>query len=186
MPNEAIAVEVPVVEVPVVETVAVTDVVEVSEAQAQYNAVVEARAECASGLKTGDGLIITYARAISTLHGEGWVYLIGSEAKNVKTERALFNLAMGLVTGVENKPLRAKCNTYWNRIRIAAGYIKSGSDTTATIDVKTLAELRTMLNRIVDVVCETESCPLASIAKASLIDAFTKMGGDEKTLGTQA
>jgi hypothetical protein len=159
---------------------------EVSEAQAQYDAVVEARAECATGLKTSNGLIITYANAISTLHGEGWVYLTGSEAKNVKTERALFNLAMGLVVGVEDKPLRAKCNTYWNRIRIAAGYVKEGSDTTETIDVKTLAELKTMLNRIVDVVCEEISCPKASLAKASLIDAFTKMGGDEKTLGTKA
>ena len=186
MPNETVAVETVAVETVAVETVAVTEPVELSEAQKAYQALVDARSECATGLKTGEGLINTYARAISTAHGEGWVYLVGAEAKDVKAERALFNLAMGLISGVENKPLRAKCNTYWSRIRVEAGYVKAGSDTTATIDAKTLAELRTMLNRIVDVVCETESCPLASIAKASLIDAFTKMGGDEKTLGTQA
>jgi len=183
MPNETIvAVET------VVEAVAVVTepVVELSEAQLNYKAVEAARSECVTGLKSGEGLINTYARAISTLHGEGWVWLKGAEAKNVKAERALFNLAMGLISGVENKPLRMKCNTYWARIRVEAGYVKEGSDTTETIDVKTLKELKTMLNRIVDVTCEEESCPKASLAKTFLMDAYTEMGGDTKTLGTQA
>jgi len=164
----------------------VTATVEANEAIERYNALVAARAECASGLRKANGLIVTYASAISTVCGEGWVYLVGKESAIVREERKMFDRAMGMVEGTENKALKAKCNEYWRRIKIAAGYVTAGSDGTETIDVKTLKELKTMLNRIVDVVCEEESCPKASLAKTFLMDAYTKMGGDTKTLGTQA
>lgn len=179
MPNETVVTD-------VVETAVVTEpVVEVSEAQERYNELVMARDQCATGFRNGDGLIITYARAISAVCGEGWVYLVGADSKTVRAERALFNLAMGLITGVENKPLRAKCNTYWSRIREAAGYVKTDSASGGlTVDQKTLAELKTMLNRIFEGEVN-DACPDSSGVKAYLIDAFTSMGGDMSKIGTK-
>jgi len=168
-----------------VDTLVTEPVVELSEGEKAYKALVTARDECATGLRSGDGLIVTYARAISAICGEGWVYLVGAESKTVRAERALFNLAMGLITGVENKPLRAKCNTYWSRIRDAAGYVKTDSASSAlTIDQKTLAELKTMLNRIFNGEAN-DACPESSDIKHLLIDAFEALGGDMKTIGTK-
>lgn len=182
MPSETVAVE-----TVAVETVAlVTEPVELSEGQKAYQALSAARSACADGLRDGDGLINTYARAISAVCGEGWVYLVGAESKTVRAERALFNLAMGLIAGIENKPLRAKCNTYWSRIRVEAGYVKSGkAGGTMGVDEKTLAELKTMLNRIFEGEVN-DSCPESSDVKHYLVDAFTAMGGDMSKIGTKA
>jgi hypothetical protein len=160
------------------------------EAAARMNALTEARAACVTGIRDGDGLIVTYARAISEVCGEGWVYLVGKESATVREERKLFNRAMGLPEDIltqADKDLRAKCNTYWSRIRIAAGYVKDQKVTTAlTIDAKNLAELKTMLNRIINEESEADTCPLSSEAKTHLIDAFETLGGDTTTLGTKA
>ena len=159
------------------------------EATERMKALTEARAACVSGIKDGDGLIITYARNISAVCGEGWVYLVGKESATVREERKLFNRAMGLPDDVlteADKALRAKCAVYWSRVRIAAGYIKSGKvSTTLTIDQKNLAELKTMLNRILNEESEADSCPLSSDAKSSLLEAFETLGGDATTLGTK-
>ena len=179
MPNEAIAVE-------TVAATIVTEPVELSEAEVRYNALSEARSACADGLIVGHGLINTYARAISAVCGEGWVYRVGADSKTVRAERALFNLAMGLITGVENKPLRAKCNTYWSRIRVEAGYVKSDkAGGTMDVDEKTFAELKTMLNRIFEGEVN-DSCPESSDVKHYLIDAFNAMGGDMSKIGTKS
>ena len=160
------------------------------EAALLMNTLTEARKACVTGIRDGDGLIITYARAISVVCGEGWVYLVGKESATVREERKLFNRAMGLPDEVltqADKDLRAKCATYWSRIRIAAGYVKSGKATaTLTIDQKNLAELKTMLNRILNEESETDTCPLSSEAKSDLITAFETLGGDQSTLGTKA
>ena len=185
MPNEAVVNEAVVNEAVVNEAV-ITEPVELSEAQVNYQTLVEARAACATGLRDGDGLINTYARAISAVCGEGWVYLTGADSKTVRAERKMFDRAMGMVEGTENKALKAKCNTYWSRIRVEAGYVKSDSaGGTSTVDQKTLAELKTMLNRIFEGEVN-DSCPDSSEVKAYLIDAFTTMGGDMKTIGTNA
>jgi hypothetical protein len=160
------------------------------EAALRMRTLTDARAECVAGIKKGDGLIITYARAISTVCGEGWVHLVGKESATVREERKLFNRAMGLPDEVltqDDKDLRAKCGVYWSRIRIAAGYVK-GSKVTAplTIDAKNLAELKTMINRILNEESEADTCPLSSEAKSSLIDAFETLGGDQETLGKKA
>jgi hypothetical protein len=114
---------------------------------------------------------------------------VGKESATVREERKLFNRAMGLPDDVlteADKALRAKCATYWSRVRIAAGYIKSGKVTTpVTIDQKNLAELKTMLNRILNEESEADSCPLSSDAKSSLLEAFETLGGDSTTLGTK-
>ena len=184
MPNEAVVNEAVVNEAVVNEAV-ITEPVELSEGQKAYQALSAARSACATGLRDGDGLINTYARAISAVCGEGWVYLTGAESKTVRAERALFNLAMGLITGVENKPLRAKCNTYWSRIRVEAGYVKSGKAGGAMdVDEKTFAELKTMLNRIFEGEAK-DACPESSDVKHYLIDAFTAMGGDMSKIGTK-
>ena len=168
------------------ETIAVTDVVQSNEAIERYNALVAARGECATGLRDSESLINTYAHAISEVAGEGWVYLVGKESAMVREERKMFDRAMGMVEGQQNLKLKAKCNTYWRRIRIEAGYVKTDSaGGTSTVDQKTLAELKTMLNRIFEGEVN-DSCPDSSEVKAFLIDAFTGMGGDMKTIGTKA
>ena len=160
------------------------------EAALRMRTLTEARAACVTGIKDGDGLIITYARAISEVCGEGWVHLIGKESATVREERKLFNRAMGLPDEVltpYDKALKAKCNTYWQRIRIAAGYVPDSKVTTpVTIDAKNLAELKTMINRILNEESEADTCPLSSEAKSSLIDAFETLGGDQTTLGKKA
>lgn len=164
----------------------VTATVEANEAIEKYNALVAARGECASGLRDSESLINTYARAISEVAGEGWVYLVGKESAMVREERKMFDRAMGMVEGTENKALKAKCNTYWSRIREAAGYTKTDSaSSTSTVDQKTLAELKTMLNRIFEGEVN-DACPESSDVKHYLIDAFTAMGGDMSKIGTKA
>ena len=168
------------------ETVAVTATIEAQDAIERYNALVDARAACATGLRDGEGLINTYARAISEVAGEGWVYLVGKESAMVREERKMFDRAMGMVEGTENKALKAKCNTYWRRIRIEAGYVKTDSASSAfTVDQKTVNELKTMLNRIFEGEVN-DSCPESSDVKHYLIDAFTAMGGDMSKIGTKA
>lgn len=170
------------------DNVAVTSSIS-EQAAARMNALTEARTACASGLKATDGMIIKYARAISEVCGEGWVHLVGKESAPVREERKLFNRAMGLPEEVltdADKRLRAKCNTYWQRVREAAGYVTPNKAKAATdIDSKTLAELKTMLNRIDNAEGNGVECPLASAAKGHLIDAFIGMGGDMDTVGTK-
>jgi len=159
------------------------------EAAERMKALTEARAACVTGIKDGDGLIITYARNISAVCGEGWVHLVGKESATVREERKLFDREMGVPAEVltqADKDLKAKCNTYWSRIRIAAGYNKKGNVSAAlTIDQKNLAELKTMLNRILNEESEADSCPLSSDAKGSLLTAFETLGGDSSALGTK-
>jgi hypothetical protein len=160
------------------------------EAAARMNTLTKARAACVTGIKDGDGLIVTYARAISLVCGEGWVHLVGKESATVKEERKLFDRAMGVpeeVLTVYDKKLKAKCNSYWKRIRDEAGYVKDEKVTTVlTIDAKNLAELKTMINRILNEESESDTCPLSSEAKGNLIDAFETLGGDQSTLGKKA
>jgi hypothetical protein len=160
------------------------------EARERMEALTTSRDACVSGIKKGDGLVVTYARNISAVCGEGWVYLVGREAATVKAERKLFDRAMGMPEEsltIEDKKLKAKCNEYWIRIKKAAGYVPKGKVSGAvTIDAKNLAELKTMINRILNEESEADSCPLSSEAKGSLIEAFETLGGDATTLGTKA
>lgn len=159
------------------------------QAAALMNALTEARNTLTGAIKKTDGFIIGYARNISAVCGEGWVYLIGKESAPVREERKLFDRAMGLPEEVlteADKALKAKANTYWRRVRIAAGFNPDGKvSTTDTIDTKTLKELKTMLNRIFDGEAE-DACPLSSAVKTYLVDAFVEMGGDMDTIGTKA
>jgi hypothetical protein len=160
------------------------------EAGERMRALQLARETCVKGIREGDGLIVSYAKAITAVCGEGWVHLVGKESATVKEERKLFDRAMGVpeeVLTVYDKKLKAKCNSYWKRIRDEAGYVKDSKvTTTLTIDQKNLAELKTMINRILNEESEADTCPLSSEAKADLITAFETLGGDAATLGTKA
>jgi hypothetical protein len=73
-------------------------------------------------------------------------------------------------------------DVYWQRVKEAAGYQTAGNRASATadIDAKTLAELKTILNRIF----HDETGSKSQEVKGLLIDAFVQLGGDAMKLGT--
>lgn len=92
-----------------------------------------------------------------------WFDLRGKDAKGVKGERAKFVQAMmdrnpkfikeikpnadGTVVRVPT----ATVDTYWARVKEASGYVPNGKVSgTSDVDAKTAAELKTMINRILD------------------------------------
>ena len=155
-----------------------TPVVNLSEARtALVNAVI----------KTG-GVVQTYANgmcsAFNLLDNQGnittpWYELKGKLKAGVRDERALFVIAM---TNVGFG--KGTIDVYWQRVKEASGYVtagnraKGGTDT----DSKTLAELKTMINRIFKSEESGEDCKASSF-KSNLMDVFEGMGGDIDTLG---
>ena len=156
-----------------------TPVVNLSEARtALVNAVI----------KTG-GVVQAYANgmcsAFNLLDNQGnvttpWYELKGKLKAGVKDERALFVIAM---TNVGFG--KGTIDVYWQRVKEASGYVtagnraKGGTDT----DSKTMAELKTIINRIYKAEENGEDC-VASNFKGQLIDIFEELGGDADKLGT--
>ena len=106
-----------------------------------------------------------------------WYDLQGVLNKPVKAERKLF------VDAMEKRGYEADTiNTYWARVKKAAGHVPTGNRASATADTdaKTLSELKTILNRIFN---DETDCK-AQHVKGILIDAFVQMGGDAMKLGT--
>ena len=106
-----------------------------------------------------------------------WYDLQGALNKPVKTERANF------VRDMEAKGYpKGTIDVYWQRVKEAAGYQTAGNRASATadIDAKTLAELKTILNRIF----HDETGSKSQEVKGLLIDAFVQLGGDAMKLGT--
>ena len=66
----------------------------------------------------------------------------------------------------------------------ASGYVTAGNKASAntTIDAKTMTELKTILNRILNAEDE-EGCEKSNEVKGLLMEAFEGMGGDVDTLG---
>lgn len=128
---------------------------------------------------TGD-TIQAYADSMTVAFGGQWWTAKGTIGKAVKIERGYFKEAMlnggfGVTT----------IDVYWGRVKVAAGYVTAGNKAkgTATLDSKTLAELKTILNRIMDTDPDEEGAELSNQAKASLIDALETLGGSmEKDL----
>lgn len=106
-----------------------------------------------------------------------WYDLQGVLNKPVKAERKLFVDAMEK-RGYDIPTI----NTYWSRVKKAAGHSPTGNKVTASADVdaKTLSELKTILNRIFNDDTDSKSQQVKGI----LIDAFVQMGGDAMKLGT--
>lgn len=142
--------------------------------------------------KTGD-LIQAYATVLCEVFDrkdtngmviENWFNLVGAEKKGIKAERALFVTAMMARGHVkpDGKP-SATVDVYWQRVKEASGYVPKGRVSGGTdVDSKTLAELKTMINRILKAE-EDGKEPNASMFKGNLMEVFEGMGGDVDTLG---
>ena len=115
---------------------------------------------------------------------EHWFNLVGKDKKGIKEERARFVTAMiarGFVKS-DGKP-SATVDVYWQRVKEASGYVPKGRVSGGTdVDSKTLAELKTMINRILKSEEDGQDCN-ASMFKGQLMEIFEGMGGDVDNLG---
>lgn len=113
-----------------------------------------------------------------------WFNLVGKEKKGVKAERAKFVEAMVIRGFVkpDGKP-SATVDTYWQRVKEASGYVPRGRVSgSKTVDDMTVAELKTIINRILKAEEDGQE-PEASQHKRALIEVFEALGGDAKDLG---
>jgi hypothetical protein len=142
--------------------------------------------------KTGD-LIKDYANVLGKVFDrkdtngntiEKWFNLVGADKKGIKARRASFvqrMIARGHVKA-DGKP-SATVDVYWQRVKEASGYVPKGRVSGGTdVDSKTVAELKTMINRILKSEENGQDCN-ASMFKGNLMEVFEGMGGDVDTLG---
>ena len=124
-----------------------------------------------------------YADALlATFGGQWWTITDKATKKSIKAERALF------VEGLESLGFKqGTIDVYWGRVKVACGYIPTGNKASGseTIDAKTLKELKTIINRILGDDSDGEGSVLAQKAKADLMSAFVKMGGNLETDSTK-
>ena len=163
----------------------------IAPALVQSGSVIRARELLVNGLgKTGE-LIEGYANALTAEFGVAWYELIGADAKGIKAERKLFNEKMGEVVDAKGNPRcltpdgkpTATHNTYWQRVKEAAGYVTADkvSGSTSNSD-RNLADLKTIINRIL---ADEENSVVQnwSDSKGALMDIFAAHGGDIGKLG---
>jgi hypothetical protein len=108
-----------------------------------------------------------------------WYELRGKDAKGIKAERALF------VTDMTEANFKdGTIKVYWQRVKEASGYVTAGNRVKGASDTdgKTMAELKTIINRIFKAEESGEDCK-ASDVKGMLMEAFEALGGDVDTLG---
>lgn len=142
--------------------------------------------------KTGD-LIQNYADAMGFVFNrrdtegntlEIWPNLIGAERKGIKARRASFvqrMIARGHVKP-DGKPT-ATVDTYWQRVKIASGYVPNGKVSgTTDVDAKTASELKTIINRILKGE-EDGQDNHASTILASLKSAYFVLTGEAHNAG---
>ena len=142
--------------------------------------------------KTGE-LIQAFANAMcevfdvrntdGTIHSK-WYELRGKDAKGVKARRASFvqkMIARGHTNGFDkdgNPKASATVDTYWARVKAASGYTPNGKVSGSTdVDAKTAAELKTMINRILNAEEEGKDCH-ASVILESLKSAYFVLVGE--------
>lgn len=106
-----------------------------------------------------------------------WFDLQGALRKGVKVERDNFKADME-AAGYS----KATTDVYWQRVKEASGYQTAGNKAKGEMDIdaKTLAELKTILNRIFN----DEGESVAQSVKPLLMSAFEQLGGDIMKLGT--
>ena len=149
--------------------------------------VASARRNLISAAKGTGEVIQGYADALCMVYNVrsengaslAWFELKGKEAKGVKAERTEF------VTAMEDAGFKeGTINVYWQRVKEASGYVTKGNRVKGASDTdgKTLAELKTIINRIFKAEESGEDCK-ASDVKGLLMEAFEALGGDVDTLG---
>lgn len=109
-----------------------------------------------------------------------WYDLKGKLKAGVNEERAKFVAEMQ-TAGFE----KATIDVYWQRVKEASGRVKTSTKVTGgptDVDGKTVAELKTIINRIFKAEEDGTEC-LASEYKRTLMDVFEQMGGDIDKLG---
>ena len=108
-----------------------------------------------------------------------WFELKGKLKAGVTAERAAFTLAMKEAGHEKN------VHVYWQRVKEMSGYVTAGAAAKASqsVDDKTVAELKTILNRIFKAESESVECDKSSEAKGLLIEAFEMLGGDVESIG---
>jgi hypothetical protein len=109
-----------------------------------------------------------------------WFDLKGALKKGVKTERANFVADM-----THAGYTKSTIDVYWQRVKEASGYVTAGNKVaggSTDVDAKTLAELKTMINRIFKAEEEGKTCEASEI-KGLLMDAYTSLGGNADNLG---
>ncbi len=139
--------------------------------------------------KTGE-VIKAYATAMNQafdlVNNEGvitskWFELKGKLKAGVNDERKAFKAAMESA-GFSN----ATADVYWQRVKEASGYQTTGQRVqgAASVDEKTIAELKTIINRIFKAEENGDStADKSSEVKGQLMDIFAELGGDVDTLG---
>lgn len=160
----------------------------VTQAPQVINALITARDGVVKAAKGTGEVIKTYADAMCSafnlIDAAGqvltpWYALKGKAKAGVKQERAAFVAAMesaGFAKGT--------IDVYWQRVKEASGYVTPGNRVSGSMDVdtKTLAELKTMINRIFKADEEGQECEAMGV-KHLLIEAFETLGGDVDSLG---
>lgn len=108
-----------------------------------------------------------------------WYELKGKDARAVKDERAAFVADM-----TDAGYGKGTIDVYWQRIKEASGYVTAGNRVKGATDTdgKTLAELKTIINRIFKAEEAGEECK-ASDHKRALMDVYEALGGEVDKLG---
>jgi len=158
--------------------------------------LLDARKALVDGIGGTGELIQAYARALGQAFnrvelGTGlvlckWYDLEGKDARGVKAERDNFIASMVLnqkFVKPDGKPT-ATVTTYWARVKAASGHNPNGNTVQGKTDcdAKCMAELKTMINRILK--CEEDGRdPRMSMSKSALMDIYSDNGGDLGDLG---
>ena len=153
----------------------VTPAIQSAEAVALH-AAREALVNAAKG--TGE-VIKGYADALTAMFGAEWWLLKGKAKRPLKAEREGFVADM-TAAGFNEGTI----NVYWQRVKEAAGYVTAGNRVKGNgdIDDKNLADLKTIINRILKSEEEGSDSPWSD-EKAVLMDVFERMGGEVDKLG---
>ena len=101
-----------------------------------------------------------------------WHALDGKEAKGIKLEKSLFANTLMDRDPKFIKSIDAECkrtptatvDTYWQRVKIASGYVPKGKlKGSNDVDAKTATELKTMINRILGAEEAGQECHASTI-----------------------
>ena len=149
----------------------------------------EARQAVVSGLLKTGVVLQNYAdgmcQAFDLVDSEGnvttkWFDLKGKLKQGVNEERARFVADMQSA-GFD----KATIDTYWMRVKEKSGRAKTSTKVTGgeqDVDAKTLAELKTIINRIFKAEEKGTDCKASDI-KGALMDAYSDLGGNVDDLG---